>query len=129
MSHPPTIVRCGRCSTVAPPGARFCPSCGAPLTTRAAAPTRKWVTAVFCDGVSSTQLGDAVDPEPLRAVMTRYFDSMRTTLERHGGSVEKFIGDAVVGVFGVPVTHEDDPTRAVRAAAEMRAALNVLNEE
>jgi class 3 adenylate cyclase len=81
------------------------------------------VTVLFCDVAGSTALGESVDPEALRALLGRYFERMKTIVERHGGAVEKFIGDAVMAVFGVPVVHEDDALRAVRAAAEMRAAL------
>jgi len=87
---------------------------------------RKTVTAVFCDLAGSTALGESIDPEVLRGLLARYFDRMRTIVERHGGTVEKFIGDAVVGVFGVPVVHEDDALRACRAAVEMRDALPEL---
>ena len=87
---------------------------------------RKTVTAVFCDLAGSTALGESVDPEVLRGLLGRYFDRMRAIVERHGGTVEKFIGDAVVGVFGVPVVHEDDALRACRAAVEMRDALPEL---
>src|SRR5229473_6794026 len=91
--------------------------------------SRKTVTVLFCDVAGSTNLGENVDPETMRHVMLRYFDEMRPILERHGGTVEKFIGDAVLGVFGVPVLHEDDALRAVRAAGEMRDALERLNGE
>ncbi len=84
---------------------------------------------MFCDVVGSTAMGEALDPESLRHVMERYFDAMRAAIERHGGRVEKFIGDAVMAVFGVPQVHEDDALRAVRAAAEMREALTTLNAE
>jgi class 3 adenylate cyclase/tetratricopeptide (TPR) repeat protein len=84
---------------------------------------RKVVTVLFCDLVGSTALGESTDPEALRARMRRYFDDLRTIIERHGGTVEKFVGDAVMAVFGIPVSHEDDALRAVRAAAEMRAAI------
>jgi class 3 adenylate cyclase len=90
---------------------------------------RKTVTVVFCDVVGSTALGERLDAESVRAVMGRYFDEMHAVLERHGGTVEKFIGDAVMAVFGIPVLHEDDALRAVRAAAEMRGAVSSLNEE
>jgi class 3 adenylate cyclase len=79
--------------------------------------------------VGSTALGERLDPEAVRGLMTRYFDAMRATLERHGGTVEKFIGDAIMTVFGVPTVHEDDALRAVRAAAAMRDELTRLNEE
>jgi class 3 adenylate cyclase/tetratricopeptide (TPR) repeat protein len=92
-------------------------------------PSRKTVTVLFADVAGSTALGEALDPEALQRVMARYFAAAQECLERHGGSVEKFIGDAVMAVFGVPVTHEDDALRAVRAAAELRDTLPVLNEE
>jgi class 3 adenylate cyclase/tetratricopeptide (TPR) repeat protein len=84
---------------------------------------------LFCDVVESSVLGEQVDPELVRRVLSRFFDEMQAVIERHGGTVEKFIGDEVMAVFGVPSTHEDDAVRAVRAAAEMRARLNQLNEE
>jgi class 3 adenylate cyclase/tetratricopeptide (TPR) repeat protein len=93
------------------------------------AEARKVVTVLFSDVAGSTSLGEQLDPEALRRVMERYFDEMRTILERHGGTVEKFIGDAVVAAFGIPATHEDDALRAIRAAAEMRTRLQELNEE
>src|ERR1700746_3561960 len=87
---------------------------------------RKTVTVVFCDLTGSTSLGESTDPEALRALLARYFDLMKAIVERHGGTVEKFIGDAVMAVFGVPVSHEDDALRACRAALEMRDALPEL---
>ena len=81
---------------------------------------RKVVTVVFADVVGSTAMGERVDPETLRWAMQRWFGRMRDVVERHGGTVENYIGDAVMAVFGVPVAHEDDALRAVRAAAEMR---------
>jgi class 3 adenylate cyclase len=84
---------------------------------------RKTVTVVFCDITGSTELGESTDPEALRALLARYFERMKGIVESHGGSVEKFIGDAVMAVFGVPVAHEDDALRACRAAVEMRDAL------
>ena len=90
---------------------------------------RKVVTALFCDVVGSTALGESVDPEALRAVLARYFERMRAIVESHGGTVEKFIGDAVMAVFGVPVVHEDDALRACRAAVEMREAFAGLGIE
>jgi class 3 adenylate cyclase/tetratricopeptide (TPR) repeat protein len=88
--------------------------------------TRKTVTVLFIDAVSSTSLGERMDPESMRAVMTRYFDVMREVIESHGGAVEKFIGDAVMAIFGVPVVHEDDALRACRAAVEIRSRLSEL---
>jgi class 3 adenylate cyclase len=91
--------------------------------------TRKIVTIVFADVSGSTQLGEELDAEALRRVMERYFEEMRKILERHGGTVEKFIGDAIMAAFGIPAAHEDDALRAVRAAADMRGRLAALNEE
>jgi class 3 adenylate cyclase/tetratricopeptide (TPR) repeat protein len=88
--------------------------------------TRKTVTVLFADVTESTALGERLDPEVLRRVMTRYFEVSRSTLERHGATVEKFIGDAVMAVFGVPAVHEDDALRAARAAVELRRAVAEL---
>jgi class 3 adenylate cyclase/tetratricopeptide (TPR) repeat protein len=90
---------------------------------------RKTVTVLFCDLAGSTALGETLDPERLRALLAAYFERMREIVEHHGGTVEKFIGDAVMAVFGVPVVHEDDALRAVRAAVEMRDALPELGLE
>jgi len=90
---------------------------------------RKTVTILFCDVTGSTALGEELDPESLREVIQRYFTEMRAVIERHGGTVEKFIGDAVMAVFGVPQVHEDDALRAVRAAIDMQSALDALNVE
>ncbi len=89
----------------------------------------KTVTVLFADVTGSTALGEQLDPESLRRVMARYFDVARTCLERQGGTVEKFIGDAVMAVFGVPIVHEDDALRALRAAADLRDSLASLNDE
>jgi len=91
--------------------------------------SRRTVTVLFADVADSTPLGERLDPESLRRVMTRFFECVSGVLERHGGTVEKFIGDAVMAVFGIPELHEDDALRAVRAAAELRGALAVLNDE
>ena len=121
---------CGNCGRENPDDAAFCNGCGAPLKP---APTshaqRKTVTVLFCDVTGSTALGERLDPESLREVMRRFFGAARKVIEQHGGTVEKFIGDAVMAVFGVPVLHEDDALRAVRAAVGLREALTGLNSE
>jgi len=124
------MITCSSCGAENPRGFRFCGACGAALAgTQPAREVRKIVTVLFCDVVGSTALGERVDPEPLRRLMGSYYDEMRTIVERHGGTVEKFIGDAVMAVFGVPQAHEDDALRAVRAAAEMQAAAAPLELE
>src|SRR3954464_2070516 len=90
---------------------------------------RKTVSILFCDVVDSTPLGEQLDPESLQRVMSRWFAEARAIVERHGGTVEKFIGDEVMAVFGVPVVHEDDALRAVRSASAMRERLVGLNDE
>jgi class 3 adenylate cyclase/tetratricopeptide (TPR) repeat protein len=122
---------CTRCGRQNADDARFCSGCAAPLVTEPAAPraVRKTVTLLFCDMVDSTPLGERLDPESLRRVLARWHESMRKALERHGGTVEKFVGDAVMAVFGLPVAHEDDALRAARAAADMRVALAEINAE
>src|SRR5437870_1783524 len=117
---------CPQCGAESREGARFCDSCAAALTAPPAREQRKTVTVLFCDVTGSTQLGEKLDPERLRALLARYFESMKAIVERHGGSVEKFIGDAVMAAFGVPVLHEDDALRAVRSAVEMRDSLPEL---
>src|ERR671934_72224 len=82
--------------------------------------SRKTVTVLFTDVVDSTPLTESLDPEAARVLMARYFDAMSAVIGRHGGTVEKYIGDAVMAVFGIPSAHEDDALRAVRAATEMR---------
>ena len=122
---------CANCGAENPAGSRFCNGCGASLEVGSApaAETRKTVTILYCDAISSTALGERIDPESLRNLMTRYFDVMREVIEFHGGVVEKFIGDAVMAVFGVPVVHEDDALRACRAAVEIRDRLAALDTE
>jgi class 3 adenylate cyclase/tetratricopeptide (TPR) repeat protein len=119
------VLTCSRCGGENPEGARFCNACGAPLPAEPRE-VRKTVTVVFADLSGSTALGERLDPEALRDLMRRYHSELRAILERHGGTVEKFIGDAVMAVFGLPLVHEDDALRAVRAAAAMRAAVEAL---
>jgi len=122
------MIDCPACGHENAEGAKFCNECGAPLAAPGPAgrEQRKTVTVLFCDVTGSTELGERLDPEALRALLARYFERMKAIVERHGGTVEKFIGDAVMAVFGVPTVHEDDALRALRAAVEMRAAFSEL---
>jgi class 3 adenylate cyclase len=121
---------CPSCGEENPPRFRLCGFCGTALGAALEAPeTRKTVTIVFSDLKGSTNLGEQLDSEALREVMSHYFERMSAVLEEHGGTVEKYIGDAIMAVFGLPVVHEDDAIRAVRAAASMKASLASLNDE
>jgi class 3 adenylate cyclase len=122
------MAACTACGQDNPDIARFCLACGSPLAARSA-DRRKLATLVFCDMSGSTAAGERIDPESVRAMMLRYFDAMQRVIERHGGTVEKFIGDAVMAVFGVPVAREDDALRAVRAAWDMQQRLGLLNAD
>jgi predicted ATPase/class 3 adenylate cyclase len=128
MAYFPQMVACPKCLEENPEGARLCHACGTPLDSAPVA-ARKMVTVLFCDVMGSTSLGEQQDPEQQRRIMSRYFEEASIVLERHGGRVEKFIGDAVMAVFGVPAMHEDDALRALRAAADIRKALARLNDE
>jgi class 3 adenylate cyclase/tetratricopeptide (TPR) repeat protein len=121
---------CAECGAEIPPGAGFCPACGAPVVAQAqpSGEERKVVTVLFADLVDSTRHGEQLDPEDLRGLLSPYFTRVRGEIERFGGTVEKFIGDAVMAVFGAPAAHEDDPERAVRAALAVRDAVAELNE-
>jgi len=123
------VVICPECGQENPEQSRFCNACAAPLAAAPGPERRKLASVLFCDMSGSTAMGEHVDAESVRDLMFRYFHEMRSAIERHGGTVEKFIGDAVMAVFGVPVAHEDDALRAVRAAAEMRERLATLNDE
>jgi class 3 adenylate cyclase/tetratricopeptide (TPR) repeat protein len=116
---------CPACGAANRDGARFCDSCGAALAVAAPREERKVVTVLFCDVSGSTAFAESRDPEAVRAVMGRYFEVARAAIERHGGTVEKFIGDAVMAVFGVPRIREDDALRAVRAAEELRDRVEI----
>jgi class 3 adenylate cyclase/tetratricopeptide (TPR) repeat protein len=122
------MLACPSCGRDNPPDARFCNSCGAPL---GAAPAvrkeRKFATALFADLVGSTSLAEHEDPEVVQSVVGRTFDRLATEIGRYEGFLEKFMGDAVLAVFGIPRAHEDDAERAVRAALEMQAILSELN--
>jgi class 3 adenylate cyclase len=124
------VLICPSCGEENSDRARFCQKCATPLTEpERISETRKVVTIVFADVTGSTALGERLDPEALRRVMGRYFEQMSAVIERHGGTVEKFIGDAVMAVFGIPQLHEDDALRAVRSAEGMRKALGALNAD
>jgi class 3 adenylate cyclase len=123
------VIVCSSCSRENPDDARFCNGCGATLGASAPArEERKVVTAVFVDLVGSTARAERLDPEDVRALLRRYHETLRQELERYGGTVEKFIGDAVVAVYGAPIAHEDDPERAVRAALAARDSIAALND-
>ncbi len=119
---------CSRCGEENPKRARFCLNCGEPLETAGPARLeRKFATALFADLVGSTTLAEQEDPEVVQAVVGRAFDRLAEEIARYEGLLEKFMGDAVLAVFGVPRSHEDDADRAVRAALEMQAVLSELN--
>jgi class 3 adenylate cyclase len=146
---------CPTCGADTHPGARFCPTCGAGLVgscpacgaeTRVGAQfcaacghrlerpaareeERKLVTVLFADLTGSTTLGEQLDPERLRVLLAEYFAAMAAVIDAWGGTVEKFVGDAVMAVFGIPVMHEDDAERALRAALDMQARLDVMNPD
>jgi class 3 adenylate cyclase len=111
------MAACPSCGTENPDGQKFCGECGTPLEApaRSVADERKVVTSLFCDLIGFTATSESADPEDVARMLATYFQMARAQIESHGGVVEKFIGDAVVGVFGVPAAHEDDPERAVRA--------------
>ncbi|MEO8953823.1 MAG: adenylate/guanylate cyclase domain-containing protein [Ktedonobacteraceae bacterium] len=150
------LIVCPNCGTVNLPIAKFCIECGTALQTTQPATTnkhtpptihaenrgtqplpvlpshqeeRRVVTVMFADITGSTPLADRMDPEDMRAILTGYFNLMTEQLRKHGGTVEKYIGDAVMAVFGAPFAHEDDPDRAIRAALDMQAALNRFNQQ
>jgi class 3 adenylate cyclase/tetratricopeptide (TPR) repeat protein len=130
QSYTPAMAVCARCGEESPERARFCLACGSPLDGKQLAlETRRTVTVLFCDVTGSTSLGERQDPEQVRRVMSLYYDRARAVLEHHGGTVEKFVGDAVMSIFGIPVLHEDDALRALRAASELRDAIDSLNVE
>ena len=125
---------CPSCSTSNPALAKFCGECGAALGTTPATPSRsahvaerRLVSVLFADLVGFTAASEGRDAEETRELLSRYFDQARTLIERYGGTVEKFIGDAVMAVWGAPVAQEDDAERAVRAALDLVAAVHVLD--
>src|SRR5437868_7736206 len=125
------MVVCSACGRENPSDSRFCNSCGAPLasTPEERREERKIVTVLFADLVGFTSRAERLDPEDVRALLAPYWGHLRGELERFGGTVEKFIGDAVMALFGAPVAHEDDPERAVRAALTIRDWVRDSGEE
>src|SRR5713101_2899541 len=149
------LVVCPHCGTVNVPAAKFCIECGTALVSKGESTEplpelvppvpmpqeavnaeskltppeeRRVVTIMFADIIGSTPLADRLDPEDMRAILVGYFNLMTEQIRRHGGTVEKYIGDAVMAVFGMPVAHEDDPDRAIRAALDMQKALHDFNQ-
>ncbi len=133
---------CPTCGVLNRPDAKFCNECGSPLPSsvdvaqaqgeaqvQGDSEERRVVTVLFADMTGSTALADRMDPEEVRQLMAGYFEAMAQVIHRHGGTIEKYIGDAVMAIFGLPVAHEDDPERAVRAALEMLEALKRFNEQ
>jgi class 3 adenylate cyclase len=120
-SYPPLVKLCPNCGRENAGDARFCSGCATPLEPAPPArEERKIVTCLFCDLVGFTARAERMDPEDVRRLLQPYHSRVRANLERHGGTVEKFIGDAVMAIFGAPTAHEDDPERAVRAALAVR---------
>src|SRR5881398_2050399 len=124
------MAACSSCGNEVPEGSRFCNVCGAALVEApavAALEERKVVSVLFCDLVGFTAASEAADPEDVRARIRPYHARLREVIERYGGRVEKFVGDAVMAVFGAPVAHEDDAERAVRAGLQILGAIEELN--
>jgi class 3 adenylate cyclase len=126
----PGMPSCPSCGAASPFGARFCPACGAPLSSAVALrEERKVVTVLFADLVGFTSRADGLDPEDVRALARPFHELLRAEIERHGGTLARIVGDAGMAVFGYPAAHEDDPERAVRAAFALLAGLERLDEE
>ena len=132
----PLALACPSCGSANSPGVKFCGECGAPLAPEAvslpttAAPTseRRLVSVLFADLVGFTTISESRDAEEVRELLSRYFDTCRRLISLYGGSVEKFIGDAVMAVWGTPTAQEDDAERAVRAALDLVAAVSALGD-
>jgi class 3 adenylate cyclase len=122
------MTTCPACGADVPGGARFCPSCGTPVPAEPADEMLKLVTVLFADVVGSTARAEALHPEDVRALMTDFFAAMAAEIQAEGGTIEKYVGDAIMAVFGVPTAHEDDPVRAVRAGRRMLQRLTSWNE-
>ena len=123
------MVVCTNCGERNPEHARFCLACGSALPAHPSSGARRVVTVLFCDLVGSTEMATSLDPESMRSILDRYFALLTTIVSAHGGRVEKFVGDAVLAVFGLPRVHEDDPLRAARAAVAIRDAAGELSKE
>ena len=119
---------CSRCDAVVPLDARFCPSCGAPVAGASVAEERKFVSVLFVDVVGSTARADGADPEDVRELNQLYYGEVQDRIERHGGTLEKYVGDAVMAVFGAPLARSDDAERAVRASLSILEGISDLNE-
>ena len=119
---------CARCGAELAPGARFCSSCGAPVVQGSVPEERKVVSVLFVDVVGSTARADGADPEDVRELNQRYYAETSARIERLGGTIEKYVGDAVMAVFGAPLAHSDDAERAVRAALSVLEGIEALNE-
>jgi class 3 adenylate cyclase len=120
---------CASCSQENPDIARFCLNCGAALSTAEHREERRVVSVLFVDIVGFTSKSEQLDPEDVRSFLTPYYERVRTEIEHHGGRIEKFVGDAVLGIFGAPIAHGDDAERAVRTALAIRDTLREMNEE
>ncbi len=123
------MIVCPRCGTKNPQEARFCLNCGSPLGGVSTGEERKVITVLFCDLVGFTERSDQADPEDVKAMLRVYHTLLKRTIEHFGGVVDKFIGDAVLGVFGAPVGHEDDPERAIRAGLQILDDVEEANRE
>src|SRR5947207_12813499 len=121
---------CATCGQENPDVARFCLACGAALGVGEAAPNeeRRFISVLFVDLVGFTARAEKLDPEDVRAILTPYHETVRREIESFGGVVEKFVGDAVMSVFGAPVAYGDDAERAVRAALSVRDAIAEIDE-
>ncbi len=129
-SYGPNVRTCPACAAPNPDTTKFCGECGGRLPVKTVdEEQRKTVTVLFSDVTGSTALGEQLEPETLRRMLARFFEIARDVVESHGGTVEKFIGDAVMAVFGVPTVHEDDALRALRAARDLMAGLKTLNAD